>query len=224
MNESMESFANRRDRDERYRPMLPRDREDRERTYFREDVQPPPLLQRNTNYPRVRQRSPVGYEDMDRVPQGGGMPFSDRRSLGSNMLRSVPDVGSADSGFQINEREPRTKYGERFITSRDMRFRIANNSQPMSSSLSDKLPPRGPGSNLNTHRDYIPMNNSNPYYRDYPSNRYHDNRDVREIKIGIITGITVLGIWSSGAKHIFEHFFEQTEVSWGVYKAEYVDD
>ncbi|CAG8612587.1 5383_t:CDS:2 [Paraglomus occultum] len=178
MNESMESFANRRDREERYRPMLPRDREDRERAYFREDVQTLPLLQRNTNYPRVRQRSPVGYEDMDRVPQGGGMPFSDRRGLGSNMLRSIPDVGSADSGFQINEREPRTKYGERSMT-RDMRFRIANNSQPMSSSSSDKLPPRGPGSNLNTHRDYIPMNNSNPYYRDYPSNRYHDNRDVR---------------------------------------------
>jgi len=49
-------------------------------------------------------------------------------------------------------------------------------------------------------------------------------RENTEIKIGIITGITVLGIWSSGAKHIFEHFFEQTEVSWGVYKAEYVDD
>jgi len=55
-------------------------------------------------------------------------------------------------------------------------------------------------------------------------NENEKERENTEIKIGIITGITVLGIWSSGAKHIFEHFFEQTEVSWGVYKAEYVDD
>ena len=53
---------------------------------------------------RPRQRSPIDYDDMDRIPQGGATSsFGERRNI--TLRNSVPDIGpSPEIGFSlINE-------------------------------------------------------------------------------------------------------------------------
>ncbi|KAG9296349.1 hypothetical protein G9A89_014941 [Geosiphon pyriformis] len=129
-------------REERFRRGLSRDRDDRDRPYFSQE-HPPLQIPRGAPFSRNsnRQRSPVDYEDMDRSSQGIGMsgPFGERRGLVNGIIRNNnPDI---DVGFLMNDRE-RKYAGERFISSRESRFRPGNNPQFSS------------GQGIGGHREY----------------------------------------------------------------------
>ncbi|CAG8500871.1 6781_t:CDS:2 [Ambispora leptoticha] len=164
MNESfLDTFgSNRREREERERRDERFRRERDDRPYFREEHSPQQNA-RNSMFPRNthRQRTPIDYEDMDRIPLGGSnMTFGERRIPGNALLRNNnPELGSNEMAFSSNDRE--RKYGERYIAPREPRFRPMNNS------------PFNPNQNIGGHQSQHEM-----YYhreREYPRhNRYRD--------------------------------------------------
>ncbi|CAB4431570.1 unnamed protein product [Rhizophagus irregularis] len=144
------SRRDREDRDQRNeRFRLPsRERDDRPQTQ---------ALNRSS---RPRQRSPIDYDDMDRIPQGGAnSSFSERRNI--PLRNSVPDIIPApEIGFSLIS-ETRTKYDDRFIPTREVRFR-----QPGSS----------PTIPTATHREYFSPGPGNQYgFREFY--RYPDERE-----------------------------------------------
>lgn len=66
--------------------------------YCRDDRPQTQTLNRNS---RPRQRSPIDYDDMDRIPQGGATSsFNERRNI--PLRNNVPDiVPSPEIGFSL---------------------------------------------------------------------------------------------------------------------------
>ncbi|CAG8444982.1 3573_t:CDS:2 [Funneliformis caledonium] len=150
--------------------MSRRDRDDREQrnerfNRERDDRPQTQTVNRGILFSRPRQRSPIDYDDMDRIPQGGATSSFERRNITTGMLRNnMSDIGPSEICFPLmNDRETRTKYDDRFIMpTRDTRFR-----QPGSS----------PTMPTTAHREYFSPGPGNQYgFRDIY--RYPDERDV----------------------------------------------
>ncbi|CAI2168282.1 9876_t:CDS:2 [Funneliformis geosporum] len=148
--------------------MSRRDREDREQRnerFNRERDERPQTqtVNRGSLFSRPRQRSPIDYDDMDRIPQGGATSsFGERRNITTGMLRSnMPDIGPSEICFPplMNDRE----YDDRFMMpNRDTRFRQAGSSPTMPTTA---------------HREYFSPGPGNQYgFRDIY--RYPDERDA----------------------------------------------
>ncbi|RIA96307.1 hypothetical protein C1645_755119 [Glomus cerebriforme] len=141
--------------------MLRRDREDREQRNERfrlpSERDDRPQTQTLNRGSRPRQRSPIDYDDMDRIPQGGATSsFGERRNI--PLRNNVPDIGpSPEIGFIS---ETRTKYDDRFMPTRDVRFR----------------PGSSPTIPTTAHREYFSPGPGNQYgFREFY--RYPDERE-----------------------------------------------
>jgi len=77
--------------------------------FFRDDRPQTQTVNRGSLFSRTKLRSPIDYDDMDRIPQGGATSsFGERRNITTGMLRnSVSDIGpSSEICFPLmKERE-----------------------------------------------------------------------------------------------------------------------
>ncbi|GBB98317.1 hypothetical protein RclHR1_00320012 [Rhizophagus clarus] len=159
-------------RNERFR-LSSRERDDRPQTQ---------TLNRNS---RPRQRSPIDYDDMDRIPQGGATSsFNERRNI--PLRNNVPDiVPSPEIGFSLMS-ETRTKYDDRFIPTRDVRFRQPGSSPTIPTAAHREYFSPGPGSQYGfreffrypDEREWV--SGRSPYSRERERDRERERERDRE--------------------------------------------